>query len=376
MKILTYSYEDGTKNGWVFDKVNLQRINLLVGASASGKTRLMNTIFNIALYAVSGVEKSSGKWDVAVEQDGALYHWTIEIGSQSGTENGVVRELITRTKGDEHITIVDRHPDKFLLAGQEMPRLSRTLSAINILREEPLLEPLFRGFSKIRRRSLDSNVANIYQVIPSSLVTRLEKSKDIDLVFVSELGLSVHLYLLHRFFPEVFSKIVQQFRLVFPFVETAEVLDIRKIEENYKSTDSSGNLPAFAIQESHVRKWIAVHDFSSGMKRVLAIITEVLSLPAGAIYMLDEYETSLGINAIGFLPDLLDASENENQFIISSHHPYLINNIPVRYWQIFHREGSIVRIKPGTEIEERVGRSKQQAFTQLINDPFYTEGAE
>jgi len=91
---------------------------------------------------------------------------------------------------------------------------------------------------------------------------------------------------------------------------------------------------------------------------------------------MDEYENSLGINAINFFPSFLADIETDKQFIITSHHPYIINKIPVENWFIFHRKGSEIKIRYGRENVERFGRSKQQRFIQLINDPFYNEGVE
>ncbi len=111
------------------------------------------------------------------------------------------------------------------------------------------------------------------------------------------------------------------------------------------------------------------------MLKVLLIITDIIALPEESIYMIDEYENSLGINAIDFLPQLLIDHGGQNQYFITTHHPYLINNMPIKHWRIFNRKGSTVTVKSGIEFEERFGKSKQEGFIQLINDPFYYEGS-
>jgi hypothetical protein len=101
------------------------------------------------------------------------------------------------------------------------------------------------------------------------------------------------------------------------------------------------------------------------------IISDIVSLPEGAIYIIDEYENSLGVNAIDFLPQFLLDYGEKVQFLITTHHPYLINSMPIKSWRVFHRKGSRVVIKNGAEFETKYGKSKQQAFVQLLNDPFY-----
>ena len=61
---------------------------------------------------------------------------------------------------------------------------------------------------------------------------------------------------------------------------------------------------------------------------------------------------------------------------VTSHHPYIINNIPVRNWYVFHRKGNEVTVKHGDELISKYGKSKQEAFIQLLNDCFYIRGIE
>ncbi|MCK4818138.1 ATP-binding protein, partial [bacterium] len=133
----------------------------------------------------------------------------------------------------------------------------------------------------------------------------------------------------------------------------------------------------FAIKEKGMKKWIPAQQLSSGMKKVLLILTDLFILPEdGKVYLIDEYENSLGINAINFFPSVLFDVDSPSQFILTSHHPYLIGKIPVKNWIVLHRKKSRVLVKQGKELEERFGKSKQKAFIQLINDPFYSEGVE
>ena len=114
---------------------------------------------------------------------------------------------------------------------------------------------------------------------------------------------------------------------------------------------------------------LPLNELSSGMQKVLLIVTDILTLPGDSVYIIDEYENSLGVNAIDFLPSFLIDHAGNNQFFITTHHPYLINNMPIKNWRIFTRQGPNVRIILGEELESRLGKSKQKAFIQLINDP-------
>jgi len=104
-------------------------------------------------------------------------------------------------------------------------------------------------------------------------------------------------------------------------------------------------------------------------------MVDMFTLPDKTIYMIDEYENSLGINAINFLPEFLDDHGGDRQFILTTHHPYLINKVPISNWLVFSRKGSKVTIRQGDELKAKYSSSAQEAFTQLINDPAYFEHA-
>jgi len=130
------------------------------------------------------------------------------------------------------------------------------------------------------------------------------------------------------------------------------------------------------IKERNIKEYITSDQMSSGMQKVLLLLLDSFLIPEGGIFLIDEYENSLGLSAIDFLPDFLTETDLNNQFFITSHHPYIINNIPIENWLVFHRKGLQVKIKSGTELKEKFGKSKQKYFLQLVNDSFYKEGIE
>jgi predicted ATPase len=136
------------------------------------------------------------------------------------------------------------------------------------------------------------------------------------------------------------------------------------------------DVPVVFIKERGIKKPVQLNEIASGMQKVLLIITDVVTAPPDTLYMIDEYENSLGVNAIDFLPSFLNECGGSRQFIVTTHHPLLINAIPVSDWFVFHRRGLNIKVAHGSEIEARYGRSKQQRFVQLINDPLYTAGVE
>jgi predicted ATPase len=103
------------------------------------------------------------------------------------------------------------------------------------------------------------------------------------------------------------------------------------------------------------------------MYRVLTCLIDILAAPDGSVIVIDEFENSLGINCMPQLTDfILDKSPNL-QFILTSHHPYIINNIPWETWQLVSRTNGTIKSKKATDIPELDTASSLDKFTQLIN---------
>lgn len=360
--ISSFYYNGRPSHEWEFQDTKLNGVNLLVGASGSGKTRYLNSIFNISSSIVQGQPFGPGHWDLAVKTDEYEYLWEYD-----GGENQIQREIVARKRIDsqeEFENLIDRTSDAFSFCGDKLPRLQRDRPGITLLKEEGKIAPLYETFSKVQiRRFHDEGLRDALQLQDvSQKLSNLSNSEDgILTLWKQQLTLSAKLFFLSEKFPERYSLVVETFQQVFPSIKKCDM-----------TIQPPGQVPIFFIKEEKINIDVPLPELSSGMQKVLLIITDIITLPKGSIYIIDEYENSLGINAIDFLPEFLADYGTDIQFLITTHHPYLINNMPMKTWRIFHRDGSSVSIKDGKEFEERYGKSKQQAFIQLINDPFYT----
>ncbi|MCY7358691.1 MAG: AAA family ATPase, partial [Rudanella sp.] len=110
----------------------------------------------------------------------------------------------------------------------------------------------------------------------------------------------------------------------------------------------------------------------AGMYRTLIHIMELHLSAEGTVILIDEFENSLGVNCIDELTTEVKGAVGRIQFIITSHHPYIINSISTANWKIVTREGGRVRAQDAETFN--IGRSKHEAFIQLLNLPAYTTG--
>jgi hypothetical protein len=168
------------------------------------------------------------------------------------------------------------------------------------------------------------------------------------------------LVLMHNYFPDTFSVIKNYFIDIFPQIEDIEI-------ESFEIDESKKEVPQLSriqIKEKGIKDWIDEENISEGMFKTLMYIAEFYLSPKGSVVLVDEFENSLGVNCIDAVTDIL-TERQDLQFIITSHHPYIINNIPMDCWKIVTRKGGVVTVKSAEDLH--LGRSKHQAYLQLIN---------
>jgi hypothetical protein len=375
MKIISYLYQDSEKPGWKFTELSFSKINLFVGDTASGKTRILNTIFNLGAFIASNAFKV-GNWKITFKHESITYTLELktlpsDIPSKPGQ---IALDNLSELKDGRPIPIVERDNEKFLFCGEKMPLLSSSEASISLLKEDPKIKPIYEAFIRIQRRVFAEDalrpVMDLSSVLPQQkLADSLTEKQILDYIFLNQTTLSTTLYLLRKYSNKTYKNLTKAYKKFFPFIRRTKIIDFSQLQTG--RTQLAGKIPVFMVQEVDSEDWISIRDLSSGMQKVLLILSDLYILPEGGVYLIDEYENSLGISSIDFFPEFVLSWEKNVQFFITSHHPYLINRIPIKNWYIFHRNGVDVQIKYGSELQKEYSKSKQQAFLQLINDPFY-----
>jgi predicted ATPase len=196
---------------------------------------------------------------------------------------------------------------------------------------------------------------------PSRLLKTL---KTVDDIKRSSLEVLEKLYASQHVGGEIFERIKTQFREVFPEVEDIKIDQKRGREEE--------PIAVISIKERDVEKWIEHDNISSGMLRTLLHLSEILLLPDESILLIDEFENSLGVNCIDVVTEEVLQAAPRIQCVMTSHHPYVINNIGFDHWRVVTRRGSKVFSHRPEEIG--IGKSSHEKFLQLINSKSFRGG--
>lgn len=112
-------------------------------------------------------------------------------------------------------------------------------------------------------------------------------------------------------------------------------------------------------------KKLMQQDISNGMLKTIYYIVELYTMSDNSLVMIDEFENGLGVNCIDLLSELLLTERKDLQFIITSHHPKIINSIPMERWKIIDRNTNIVT-NAGFD-KYGIGNSQHDAYFNLIN---------
>jgi len=273
-------------------------------------------------------------------------------------EGKAISSLVYEKLTSQNNVLIERNKEEIKFKTIKMPKLSSHQSMIFILKEESVIKEAFDALNQIEDKEI---IGSHHFTIYDKALPSVKKYKTLDSLVNSYEDIRIKLYLIYQNQFDIFQKIRARFIDIFPQIEDIKV-ELIEIEELPQKI-AERILPVIFIKEKSVPKWIREDRMSSGMLRTIIHISEIFLSPEGSVILIDEFENSLGINCIDILTEDLIHENKTLQFIATSHHPYIINNIPYEYWKIVTRKGGHIKI--GDASDYHLGKSKQDAFIQL-----------
>lgn len=358
--------------GWDFDEIDFSsNLTLLVGVSGAGKTQILRAIIDLRRIA-NGKAINGFEWKIIFSTvNGTVFIWeggfdTVETNELSFDEADKEKQdpqekssLVYETLTSNNQVLIQRNQGEIKFKNSQMPKLSSHQSMIYILKEETLIKEAFDAINKIQYRD---HTRNSLRLINSKQSLHLLKNKcqTLESIVNSDEDIRTKLYLTYENEPNIFKKIRSRFIDIFQQIEDIKIEPMEIDELPKRLTE---NTAVISIKEKSVPKWIREDRMSSGMLRTIIHVSDIFLSNEGSVILIDEFENSLGINCIDILTDDLIHENKTLQFIATSHHPYIINNIPYEYWKIVTRQGGHIRICNASDYH--LGKSKQDAFIQL-----------
>ncbi|PHS11008.1 MAG: hypothetical protein COA78_10650 [Blastopirellula sp.] len=381
MRLISLKFEDPQASWELEETVFFSDLTLLVGLSGVGKTRILDTIIRLKRI-VKGNPSSDDwgtSWKIQFEQEEHTYDWSGKFEepddglaprpipspfSDMQEERQQKPKIILETLKQDGRVIASREGEIIKLSGEKTPKLSQEESIVHILRREDGISDAYRGMKAILPvdHSESHSAFSIYSGL--NLDALLRDLTTIEKIRSEDIPTKLKLALVYKNCPEIFSDIINQFRDAFPYVEDVKV-DLVEVGGPF------GKTSRITLQEAGVDKPIPEESISSGMMRTLMHLSRMWLWPDGTVVLIDEFENSFGINCMDFVTHDLLVQSNRMQFILTSHHPYIINNVDMKNWKIVSRNGRKVSVQDSSLLN---GTSRHEAFLQLLNLPEYADG--
>ena len=380
MLIHSMEFENYT-TGQQIKKMNFDKLNLLVGRSGAGKTQILKTLsaYITAAYRepiISSIQfKGHFKLDFSMlfpdTNSRSIFRrknvsWEIYTDEMKKIVNepyrlpyGVSEEYLLINEE----TLIERSKSTLKIGNEKTAAISPEQSVVNVFMNPTEVSYVRTGLSSIISYYHQRNALNDVSRIEGERI----RNEFYRLSKVDESSSKVAIQIFLMFYPSLmqidivkqynvflFEKFLSRLQDIFPSIEDLKV-DLLE-DTNY-----------FTLFIKENNKWIPKESISSGMLKSIYLLTATKFNPA-TVVLLDEVENSLGINCLDEVTDyIVGEAEGTTQFILTSHHPYIINNIPEQYWHIVSQDHGIISSKRANDIGISTVNNKQDKFFQLIN---------
>lgn len=357
-------------------------ITLLVGKSGAGKTQILNSVKVLCGAATGCVDIFSNCFSASlcftINED--EYIWKIE------TRRTIDKDALDLIKQPFYITdelpsffrfftdkkdtiivksesltcngnfIFRRRNGKIDELGQYngLPTPRNDTSLISQYKDDKILKNVYnhlRMFYQIPNSSMEEMTVTTVKQLNESIKSLQNNNLDeYRKSFPSNSPLICKLYLLKKSNPFLFGTFLTNFTEVFSDVDDVDI----KEKEGYYN---------IYIRTNGVD--IDYNSVSSGMRKTMRFLCDMLTLSNDNVVLVDEYENSLGVNCLDEVLKYLYLLRDDLQFIITSHHPYIINNLDWRCCKIVQRTENIINTQKADKIFKFA--NQHDYFIELIN---------
>ncbi len=363
VKIQWIEFEN-LKTGLKIERVNFNSdVTLLVGLSGVGKTQILKAVeYSLNLAVDKDVILRPYQVGLGILINNKKYEWFYEITKINEDELIIKEESKYEFLFEKLICngtiIFERKNEKITVIGYDkVPQPKKDESLISQYSEDKNLELLVSGIHKLYSVEIEvavrgGIVSESFNQLKSKVTETFKRNKNVEFKIFSHLPVAIKLYIAKRYYPELYIKIFDAVKELFIEVEDIDV------EE-----DSIREMYLVSIQV--YGKKLLQRDISNGMLKTIYYIVELFTMSKDSLVLIDEFENGLGVNCIDILSELMLSERNDLQFIITSHHPKIINAIDKDKWRIIDRDNCIVT--NSGSLDYGIGNSQHDAYFNLIN---------
>jgi hypothetical protein len=337
--------------------VDLEKINLFVAKNATGKTRALNAMSSLGKLMIGKGILIPAHY-LAEFSDGSdtyQYEMNIEskiVMSEELAINGITRMLRERTgKGEIYAEQLNKN------IPFQLPRDNLAILKRDIL-QHSYLEPLFEWAGSVHYYAFGSSMSQEYGAkidTPDSLIDG-NSDNTVQLFAAGNLEFG------DKFKMCILSSMKEIGYELFDIDASKQVYAGRTIGfEDYvlRAVESDRNIPVIQT------------DMSQGMFRALSVIIHLTYhalMKTSVTFIIDDIGEGLDFDRSSRLIKLLieTAEKNDNiQLIMSTNDRFVMNNVPLEYWQVIQRKGSECQVFNSRNEKEKFNEFKYMGLNNF-----------
>ena len=339
-------------------------ITLLVGLSGVGKTQILNAIeYSLKLAVNKNLRLEPYNTTLCFQIGEEVYVWSYRI-QQDHTEDifeskeikyFFACEKLQNIKGD---ILMQRTPDTIQVTGYDkVPTPKKDESLLVQYSEDAFVKPIISEMLKLYPIEIEMDVRGAiaqesFNMFKAKIKESFKENEKQPFEKFSHLPVPLKIYITKKYYPQMYAQIFSAVKELFMEINSIDIVEDPDREIYMVAIDVYG-------------KRLLQHEISNGMLKTIYYIVELITMSKNSLVLIDEFENGLGVNCIDVLAELLLGERRDLQFVITSHHPKIINQISNKKWKIIERD--IATVKNFTAEEYGIMHSQHDAYFNLIN---------
>lgn len=349
---------------WTLEPIELQQINLIVGRNASGKSRTLNIITALANF-LSGRATNlpfSGRFDAWFHGEGAEWHYVLSYDNQL-----VTHEQLTRGKD----LLLERHDNGegriFSAEMNDMMRFQTPQTAVAAFARQDAIQHDFLRHLKewadgtfLYPFGRDFGQGILAAIVPTAVPVNAYDATQTAGVFRAGMK---------EYGTKYTDAIITDMSVV-----GYDISEVNLVTPTTVQITGPINLDfrCLAVQEKNLKSPTEQIDMSQGMFRALSVFIHLnyglLSKKAGCVLIDDIGEGLDFARSDAVIKQIVrKAEKTQMQLVMSSNDRFVMNSVPLHYWTVLDREGSVVHVYNENNSREKFESFK---FTGLNNFDF------
>lgn len=339
-------------------------MNLIVGTNSSGKTKILNTVSNLARLLAGDIKSTmlSANYDVEFFDNGQVFKYQLEISNKKVTKE--VFSIDSKNYLDRGVNGVGkiwaeklRERIEFQLAEDDVAAYSRRDSI-----QHPFFEKLYEWARSLYHYRFSTNMGKeFFAVIQDKPVSDFDPRQTEKVVGILKRGID-------KYGDQFIESIKADMAEIGYFLDDVNI----KPPVSVVFHEPAG-IVGLSVKESNLSHITDQADMSDGMFRAISLIiqlnfAEMTQTPS--CVLIDDIGEGLDFERSCSLIKLLlrKTERSKIQLIMATNDRFIMNSVPLEAWTVLRRTGSQIKVYNYSNSRETFDQFK---FTGLNNFDFF-----